>query len=117
MKRLLSFLFALCSSLSAAQPNILFILTEDQGAHMGALGTTDVQTPNMEAALHGKSLKPLLEGQKDATGHDFIFAEVSGRSLGKQRGMEERSVLDATHQLIAAAVSTNPRSSTPTSAT
>ena len=53
-----------------------------------------------EAALHGKSLKPLLEGQKDATGHDFIFAEVSGRSLGKLRGMEERSVLDATHQLI-----------------
>jgi|UniRef100_UPI0037841223 N-sulfoglucosamine sulfohydrolase len=50
--------------------------------------------------LHGKSLKPLLEAQSDAKGHDFIFAEVSGRSLDKPRGMEERSVLDATHQLI-----------------
>jgi N-sulfoglucosamine sulfohydrolase len=31
--------------------------------------------------LHGKSLKPFLEAQSDAKGHDFIFAEVSGRSL------------------------------------
>ena len=53
-----------------------------------------------DAPLHGKSLKPLIEGQSDATGHDFIFAEVSGRSLNQRRGMEERAVLDATHQLI-----------------
>ena len=52
------------------------------------------------APLHGKSLKPLIEGQSDAKGHDFIFAEVSGRSLNQKRGMEERAVLDATHQLI-----------------
>jgi N-sulfoglucosamine sulfohydrolase len=52
------------------------------------------------APLHGKSLKPLIEGQSDATGHEFIFAEVSGRSLNQKRGMEERAVLDATHQLI-----------------
>jgi N-sulfoglucosamine sulfohydrolase len=52
------------------------------------------------APLHGKSLKPLIEGQKEAKGHDFIFAEVSGRSLNQKRGMEERAVLDATHQLI-----------------
>lgn len=53
-----------------------------------------------DAPLHGKSLKPLLEGQSDAKGHDFIFAEVFGRSLNQKRGMEERSVLDTTHQLI-----------------
>lgn len=53
-----------------------------------------------DAPLHGKSLKPLLEGQSDAQGHDFIFAEVSGRSLSQKRGMEERAVLDTTHQLI-----------------
>lgn len=53
-----------------------------------------------DAPLHGKSLKPLIEGQKEAKGHDFIFAEVSGRSLNLKRGMEERAVLDATHQLI-----------------
>lgn len=53
-----------------------------------------------ESALHGMSLKPLIEGKADAKGHDFIFSEVSGRSLNHTRGMEERSVLDATHQLI-----------------
>jgi N-sulfoglucosamine sulfohydrolase len=53
-----------------------------------------------EAPLHGKSLKPLIEGHSDVKGHEFIFAEVSGRSLNKPRGMEERAVFDATHQLI-----------------
>ncbi len=52
------------------------------------------------AKRHGKSLQPLLEAQSDATGHDFIFAEVSGRSLNQKRGMEERAVLDHTHHLI-----------------
>jgi N-sulfoglucosamine sulfohydrolase len=32
-----------------AQPNILFILTEDQGAHLGFLGTPGLRTPNMDA--------------------------------------------------------------------
>jgi len=53
-----------------------------------------------DSPLHGISLRPLLESKPDAKGHDFIFSEVSGRSLNQQRGMEERSVLDATHQLI-----------------
>lgn len=53
-----------------------------------------------DSPLHGKSLKSLLEAKGEATGHDFIFAEVSGRSLDKPRGMEERAVLDATHHLI-----------------
>ena len=33
----------------AARPNILFILTEDQGAHLGALGTPGLQTPHLDA--------------------------------------------------------------------
>lgn len=60
----------------------------------------DVLGIKYESTLHGLSLKPLLEGQPDAKGHDFIFGEVSGRSLNIPRGMEERSVLDATHQLV-----------------
>jgi len=45
-----SLLFALCSSLSAeSKPNILFILTEDQGAHMSAFGAPGIQTPHMDA--------------------------------------------------------------------
>jgi N-sulfoglucosamine sulfohydrolase len=31
------------------RPNLLFILTEDQGAHLGCLGTPGLQTPNMDA--------------------------------------------------------------------
>ncbi|MCX6907111.1 MAG: sulfatase-like hydrolase/transferase, partial [Verrucomicrobia bacterium] len=31
------------------KPNILFILTEDQGAHLGCLGTAGLQTPHMDA--------------------------------------------------------------------
>jgi N-sulfoglucosamine sulfohydrolase len=31
------------------RPNILFILTEDQGAHLSLLGTPGLQTPNMDA--------------------------------------------------------------------
>jgi len=32
-----------------ARPNILFVLTEDQGAHMGCLGTAGIETPHMDA--------------------------------------------------------------------
>ncbi len=60
----------------------------------------DVLGIRYDSPLHGISLKPLLEVKPDAKGHDFIFSEVSGRSLNQQRGMEERSVLDATHHLI-----------------
>ena len=31
------------------KPNILFILTEDQGAHLGCLGTSGLQTTNMDS--------------------------------------------------------------------
>jgi N-sulfoglucosamine sulfohydrolase len=60
----------------------------------------DVLGVRYDSPLHGISLRPLIEGRPVAKGHEFIFAEVSGRSLDKPRGMEERSVLDATHQLI-----------------
>lgn len=32
----------------SVRPNVLFILPEDQGAQMGALGTRGLQTPNMD---------------------------------------------------------------------
>ena len=39
-----------CVPLQAAQrPNILFILTEDQGAQLGHIGTPGLQTPHMDA--------------------------------------------------------------------
>ena len=40
-----------CRTISTAtrQRNVLLILTEDQGAQMGALGTKGLQTPNMDA--------------------------------------------------------------------
>ena len=32
-----------------ARPNLLFILTEDQGAHLSFLGTPGLKTPHMDA--------------------------------------------------------------------
>ncbi len=37
------------SSMAAERPNILFILTEDQGVHCGYEGTPGLQTPHMDA--------------------------------------------------------------------
>jgi len=34
---------------ASKRPNILFILTEDQGAHLSYLGTPGLQTPNMDS--------------------------------------------------------------------
>ena len=50
-----SFVSAILFSASVAfaaappKPNLLFILTEDQGAHLGFLGTPGLQTPHMDA--------------------------------------------------------------------
>jgi len=53
MKRhLIAFSLAVLGSLSssvAAAPNLLFILTEDQGAHLSFLGTPGLQTPHMDS--------------------------------------------------------------------
>ncbi len=69
----------------------------------------DVLGLRYDSPLHGISLRPLVEGRADAKGHDFIFSEVSGRSLNQPVGMEERSVLDATHHLIVRAKLNEPR--------
>ena len=41
-------LFA-CEAFAAERPNILFVLTEDQGAHLSLLGTPGLKTPHMDA--------------------------------------------------------------------
>ena len=55
VKRILV-LWTLCPCLYAAQPNILFILAEDHGAHFGAMGRTDVKTPRMDALASSAAL-------------------------------------------------------------
>jgi N-sulfoglucosamine sulfohydrolase len=49
---------------------------------------------------HGISLKPILEGQPNARGHEFIFAEISARGTLPNDGMQERSVCDGRWHLI-----------------
>ena len=48
-----AFVFCLLAAPAAAQdgdrPNVLFILTEDQGLHMGAFDTKGVRTPAMDS--------------------------------------------------------------------
>ncbi len=45
----LALLTALGTAAEARRPNLLFILTEDQGAHLGFLGTPGLQTPHLDA--------------------------------------------------------------------
>ncbi|MBM3860032.1 MAG: sulfatase [Verrucomicrobia bacterium] len=58
MKHLLTLIVALLAiqAAAASKPNILFILTEDQGAHMGALGTPELKTPHMDALARSGAL-------------------------------------------------------------
>lgn len=46
---LLVFPIASCPAATSEKPNLLFILTEDQGAQLGFLGTPGSQTPHMDA--------------------------------------------------------------------
>ena len=46
---LLLLLTGIGSAAEASKPNILFILTEDQGAHLSLRGTPGLQTPNLDA--------------------------------------------------------------------
>lgn len=49
---IIALIFAsVCNMVVAARPNVLFILTEDQGAQMGALGTPGLLTPHMDALV------------------------------------------------------------------
>jgi len=49
MTRLLFILFALCSQLHAAQPNVLFIIVDDLTTTLGCYGNAQVRTPRMDA--------------------------------------------------------------------
>jgi arylsulfatase A-like enzyme len=61
------------------------------------------------AGLPGRSLVPLLRGE-DTPGDNLLFATVTGRHFGAARGMEERTVRDHRHHLIARARLDEPRS-------
>lgn len=50
--------------------------------------------------LHGKSVIGMLNGNKDAKGHEYIFAEISNRGPLPNDGMQERSVYDGRWKLI-----------------
>ena len=45
----LLFIFSTNVCWSADRPNVLFVLTEDQGAHLSLLGTPGLKTPNMDS--------------------------------------------------------------------
>ncbi|MEI6713201.1 MAG: sulfatase [Verrucomicrobiota bacterium] len=65
-----------------------------------------IQSPS---PLDGISLRPILDGKPDQKAHDYVFAEVSGRTPGGSVGMEERSVIDGRWQLIVRTRLNEPR--------
>jgi N-sulfoglucosamine sulfohydrolase len=52
------------------------------------------------ALQHGRSLRPILEGEPGADGHDFVFAEISDDGPLPNEGMQERTVHDGRFRLI-----------------
>jgi N-sulfoglucosamine sulfohydrolase len=50
--------------------------------------------------LHGKSLRPLMEGKPGARGARAVFAEISHLGPLPNNGMQERSVFDGRYRLI-----------------
>ena len=52
------------------------------------------------AESQGISLKPVLEGDADAKGHEFIVAEISNKGVPPNNGMQERAVFDGRWKLI-----------------
>lgn len=49
---------------------------------------------------HGLSLKPVLERQPGARGHEYVFAEISDQGPLPNRGLQERSIFDGRWHLI-----------------
>ena len=78
------------------------------GVRSGALASTLDLTPTLLDLLgleplprtHGMSLRPVLAGTPGATGHAFIFAEISHRGPLPNDGLQERSVCDGRWHLI-----------------
>ena len=50
--------------------------------------------------LHGKSLAGIITGQPIATGHAYVFAEISNRGPLPNEGIQERCVIDGKWKLI-----------------
>ena len=99
-------LFALCGSvLSAAPPNVIVILTDDQGwGDLSANGNTNLQTPHLDSlARDGVSLDrfyvcPVCAPTRAEflTGRYHPRTGVKGVSSGQERlNLEEKTVADA----------------------
>jgi N-sulfoglucosamine sulfohydrolase len=56
--------------------------------------------PAFPYSLNGHSIKGLLTGDQDASGHKHVFAEISNRGPLPNHGMQERSVFDGRWKLI-----------------
>lgn len=50
--------------------------------------------------LHGKSIHGLVTGDRTASGHDYVFAEISNRGPLPNEGIQERCVFDGRWKLI-----------------
>ncbi len=59
--------------------------------------------------VDGISLRPVIDNKPDSKGHEYVFAEVSGRTPGSTNGMEERSVMDTRWHLIVRSKLDEPR--------
>jgi N-sulfoglucosamine sulfohydrolase len=78
-------------------PTLLEWIERQSGQRLRLPGTSDNRLPY---PFHGVSLANVLDGDEHATGHDFIFAEISNRGPLPNDGIQERSVSDGRWKLI-----------------
>ena len=63
----------------------------------------------LPAVQHGLSIRPLLEGQSGAHGHEYLVSEVQHEAQRNDTGMRERSIYDGRYRLIYRDQPTRPR--------
>ncbi|MFZ4767626.1 MAG: sulfatase, partial [Roseimicrobium sp.] len=83
MKYLLLYLFALCPSLFAAQPNILHILADDMGWNaLSCYGNKDLQTPHLDrlAAQGMRFTQAYADAQCSPTRAAFLSGQYGART-------------------------------------
>ena len=96
-------LFAIASSAFAAKPNIVIVITDDQGyGDIGAHGNTMINTPAMDK-LHGESVR-LTNYHVDPTCAPTRAALMSGRysaNTGIWHTIMGRSMMNPEEETIA----------------
>jgi len=90
---------ALASGLDL-MPTILDLVNQQSRTPLSLPKPSERAVDSFPYPLHGVSLLDILKDEENATGHDFIFAQISNLGPLPNDGIQERSVFDGRWKLI-----------------